>query len=500
MQYRMGSLFKKNFLFLLFIVSPIFAFANFDFNANCLKAYQNIFELKLGLAKQIIAAEKKIHPNNSIVPLLENYADYFYLITNPNKAEFDRLEGFKNTRIDQIADDDKASPYYLYAQAEINLQWALIRGRNGSYYVAAREINKANSLLQQNAKKFPNFHLNLKGLGLINAVLGSLPDGILKSTLATFGVTGNTQNGLAMLEKLADNLPKSNYAPFYEEVVFYYAYVLSDVVHSPSAYAKTMKYTARISDTSLLKIYLEAYVCARNNHTDEAIKILDNRPIASSYQSFPYLDYLMGIAKLNKLDFTATSYFNKFLASNKGMLYIKDAYLHLGWISLLKGNDTTFRTYLTKVRNNGYASNEKDKQALNEANSPAPHSNLLKARLLYDGGYLTKSLSFLSNVQADDFKTAKDKAEYYYRFGRVNDDLANDATALTSYQQSINLGKDLKYYYAAKSAMLMGKIYEKLKNSTKAKQSYNLAIAMKDHEFENSIENDAKQGLRRLGK
>lgn len=489
------------FLFLLVIfISPTKLFANFDFNANCLKAYQCIFELKLATAKQLIANEKRLRPNNAIVPLLENYVDYFYLLSTESKAEFERLAGNKDKRLSQISDDDKNSPYYLYAQAEINLQWALIRGRYGSYYTAAREINKANGMLQENSKKFPSFHLNGKGLGLINAVMGALPDGFMKSALATFGIKGDLQKGLNMLDQLAENLPKSAYEPFYEETVFYYVYVLSDVAHHPSAYAKTMKYTARIADSSLLKTYLQAYVCIKNAHNEEAIAILNNRPTGAYYQAFPYLDYLMGIAKLNKLDYNAAdSYFDRFLQSNKGVNYIKDTNLHLGWIALLKNDTAGYKAFMAKTKTSGYTYQERDKQALNEANGPLPNKDLLKARLLFDGGYFSRALDILSDHKVDDFNTAKDKTDYFYRLGRVNDDLGKDDTAIACYQNAINIGKSLKYYYAAKAAIQIGKIYEKRKEAAKAKAYYTTAINMKDHEFEGSIETEAKLALKRIG-
>lgn len=487
------------FFFTITICSFLNSSANFDFNQNCVRAYQNIFELKLNAARQLITAEKKARPNNSIIPLLENYVDYFYLITTESKTEFERLERNKSARIDQISDDDKNSPYYLYAQAQINLQWALIRGRYGSYLGAAREINKANSQLTENAKKFPNFHPNGIGLGLINVVIGALPDGFLKSTLSTFGLKGNVQNGLNMLDKLAENLPKSTYEPFYEEAIFNYAYLLSDVAKSSQAYAKTMKYTARIADSSLLKTYLQAYVCSRKGHTDEAIKILAEKPTGAAYQPFPYLDYLMGIVKLNKLDLSAAGYFEKYVQTNKDFNYVKDSYLHLGWIALLKGDEAGYSSWINKVKNNGNAYYERDKQAINEANAPLPHKELLKARLLFDGGFLTKGLEVLNNSKADDFTSQKDKAEYFYRLGRINDGLGKDDAALSSYQNAINIGKSLKYYYAAKAAVQMGIIYENKKNIAKAKASYNIALGMKNEEQKSSIENEAKQGLRRIG-
>jgi hypothetical protein len=489
----------KYALFSLFIVLPSFASANFDFNANCLKAYQYIFELRLNNARQLLNAEKKVHPKNAIVPLLENYIDYFHLITTESKADFDRLKEKKSDRLDQIEGDDENSPYYLYAQAEINLQWALLRGRYGEYFAAAREIKKASSQLQQNSRKFPGFHLNAKGLGLINAFLGNLPDGVLKKMLATLGIKGNIEDGLAMLDKLAQNLPKSGYEPFYEEVVFYYAFVMSDIVHSADAYSKTMKYTARISDSSLLKSYLQAYVCARNAHNEEAIAILSSRPAGEAYQPFAYLELLMGTAKLNKLDYSAAANFKRFLLINKGVSYIKDANLHLAWIALLNGDTGAYNAFVNKVKDTGYTFNEKDKQAMNEASAPVPDTGLLKARLLFDGGYYIKALNLLSEHQAGDFKIEKDRIEYYYRMGRINDELGRDETALQNYQRTVNAGKNSKYYYAANSALNMGKIYMRKKNEAKARICFNMAINMKNHEYENSIETQAKEGLKKLG-
>lgn len=478
---------------------PCSVFANFDFNANCLNAYRSIFELKLGNAKAYISTEKRQHPNNSIIPFLENYVDFFTLLTSENKADFDRLKDNKSKRLDQISDDDEKSPYYLYTQAEINLQWALIRGRFGEYFTAALEVKRANLFLQQNQKKFPNFHLNSKGLALINAVLGNLPDGALKSALSTFGIRGDLQTGLNMFEKLADNLPKSSFEPFYEETVFYYAYVLTDVAHSSQAYAKTMKYTAKIDDNSLLKSYLQAYVCIKNSHSDEAISILAKRPSGDLYQRFPYLDYLSGIAYLNKLDLNNASLaFNRFLQNTKGANFIKDAYLHQAWIALLKGDKANYNSFAAKAINNGYTFMDKDKQANNEASAAAPNAELLKARLLFDGGYLQKALLVLDGKKAADFANERDKLEFSYRQGRIYDDLGKDELALQAYQNTINQGRKTKYYYAANAAVQMGKIYEKEKNAAKAKEAFKNAISMKNHEYESSIENQAKAGLKRI--
>lgn len=486
-------------LFLLTFLLPLCTFAKFDFNANCLRAYDDIFSLKLNSARQLLALEKKNNPNNGIVVLLENYMDYFYLLTSDSKEEFDRLKDNKGIRLDVLDDEDETSPYYLYAQAEINLQWALIRGRYGEYFTAAREIKKANGALQENSRKFPGFPLNNKGLGLISAFLGNLPDGLLKNTLATFGIKGNVREGVSLLEKLVDKLPQSTYEPFYEEVVFYYAFVLNDIAHSPSAYIKTMKYTARIADSSLLKSYLQATVSAKSGHNDDAIAILSSRPSGNSYQAFPYLDFLLASAKLNKLDYAAAAQdFSKFLQQSKGVNYIKDANLRLAWIGLLRGSGGTYNGFIGKVKSAGYSYQEKDKQALSEANDGPPNRRLLMARLLFDGGYFSKAKEVISGDNIQDFSAGRDRTEYCYRLGRILEEMGKDEEALSSFQSAINQGRNLKYYYAANAALQAGGIFEKQKDFLKARNYYNAAIQMKNHDYESSIETQAKAALKRL--
>ena len=71
--------------------------------------------------------------------------------------------------------------------------------------------------------------------------------------------------------------------------------------------------------------------------------------------------------------------------------------------------------------------------------------------------------------------------------------------ALSSYQRAINTGKTTKYYYSANAALSAGRIFEEKKDYKKASDYYNQALDMKDHEYQNDIDNDAKAGLKRIG-
>ena len=60
---------------------------------------------------------------------------------------------------------------------------------------------------------------------------------------------------------------------------------------------------------------------------------------------------------------------------------------------------------------------DEDNQALSESKSnTVPNITLLKARLLFDGGYYQKALNIMIEKNPSDFcKTTKDYLEYTYR-------------------------------------------------------------------------------------
>lgn len=473
------------------------AHAHFDFNANCIKAYQAILQLKLNEAKQIINKEKKQNPDNGIPILLDNYVDYFTILTTESKTDYERLKGNRSIRLNILEEQSENSPYYLFAQAEINIQWALLKGKFQDYFSAALDINRADGLLKKNVEKYPNFLPNKKGIALINIVLGAVPAN-LKGILKTVGLYGNIQSGVKDLEQLINVLPKTNYAFYRDEVIFFYAFAETEAVKNKSNYPKIINYLALLHNASLLKNYLQGYVSVKNFRNDDALNYLLNRPQGNQYNNFEAIDYMIGNAKLNKLDTDANPYLLKYIKEYRGLNYIKDAYLKLAYCYLLKGEIANYHLYIKLVQNKGNVLIEKDKQALREAIDAAPNIDLLKARLLFDGGYFNKALQKLKDKNADSFSIVRDKIEYYYRLGRIYDESDKDNEALVYYQKAINIGKTTTYYYAANAALFIGLIYENKNDKTKAKLFYNQAIAMKHHEYQNSIESKAKEGLKRV--
>ena len=192
---------KRILVFLLFILSCLFVSASFQMNENMQNAYLSIIDLQFEKGQSFIDLEKKQNPKNGLIFLNENYKDFLALIIGEDRQLFDEIAANKNRRLYAIEKCDKTSPYYLYVKAEINLQWAFARLKFQEYFLAAYEIQKAYFLLKENKEKYPDFHLNKKGMGLLHCLIGSIPENY-RWIVNSIGINGGIKQGLAELEEL----------------------------------------------------------------------------------------------------------------------------------------------------------------------------------------------------------------------------------------------------------------------------------------------------------
>jgi predicted negative regulator of RcsB-dependent stress response len=69
--------------------------------------------------------------------------------------------------------------------------------------------------------------------------------------------------------------------------------------------------------------------------------------------------------------------------------------------------------------------------------------------------------------------------------------------AILFYKQAIDLGEKRKEHFAARAALQTGFIFEKRGDKQTAKQWFQRCMAMKDHDFKNSLDSRAKAGIAR---
>ncbi len=491
---------RKIFLLFIFCFTlKLSAVANFSYSKNCIEAYHAIIDLRLNEARVIIKREKQLNPQNGIILMLENYFDYFSLLASEDKNEYTRLSGNRSSRISALDDNDHHSPWYLYSQAQVYLQWSFLKAKFGDYVSSAFDAKKAAGLLKDNSEKYPDFIPDQISLALTNVIFGSIPPSF-KSVTRFLGMTGNVQAGIKQLEQIRLKLPGTSYSFYNDEVIFFLCTIDINVAHDAKAYEMLIGYIKSMDNNSLLKAYLQGYVAAKTAHNDDAIMYLTAAPKSLQFINLPAMDLLSGNARLNRMDTGAAAYLEKFIHEYKGTNLIKDAYLKLAYFYLINNDKNRYNSYINLVKTRGSATDEKDKQALKEASDPRPDVDLLKCRLYFDGGYYDKALAQIIGRGVNSFNLPRDKIEYFYRLGRIYDKTGKTAGALLNYQRTINYGKNTNYYYAANAALNSGRIYEEHKDYNKAASFYNQAIDMKAHEYQNSIDDDAKQGLKRINK
>jgi hypothetical protein len=495
----------KKILIILLLSFSFSSFASFDFNTNCKSAYEKIISLRFNEGKILLDNEKKDNPSNLIPYYIENYIDFLKLIISEDATLFNTLKDNKDTRISKIEDADDDSPYYRYCLAEIYLQWAFARIKFKEYITAAGEMNKAYKLLSANEEKYTDFIPNHKGLGILHALIGTIPDDY-KWTTKLIGVSGTISQGVSELTSvLATALKNDDYSYLKTESVFFLAFIQlnfqsnKDEAIKLGKYLNDPTYIALVKDNPLLT-YAAANIALRTGANDKAIEILLARPLGEEYYPFYYLDYITGVAKLNRLDDDSYKYLYSFITNFKGQNYIKAAYQKLAWYYLINNNTTKYKEKIAYALTLGSNFVDEDSQALTEAKSNSvPNIPLLKARLLFDGGYYQKAIDMMIEKKPSDFcTTTKDYLEYTYRLGRIYDEWGSDSKAIPFYELTIKNGSALTYYFAANSSLHLGMIYENLKNKEKAKYYYELCSTMKNTEYKSSINQKAKAGLNRL--
>jgi len=466
---------------------------------NCKSAYEDILSLKFGGGRILLQSEKAENPDNVYTDYLENYIDFLQLFIGENEDDFKFLEHNKSERIKKINKLDDSSPYKKYMLGNIHLQWAVARLKFNEYFTAAFEINKAYRLLEANNKDFPDFIPNKISLGLLHILIGLVPDNY-QWVLDLISMKGNVEQGRA---ELADVLQKSTSDPavayLRDETLFYIGFVELNI-NPDRKYAINFLY--QIEDAkqdNLLLSYLCINILIRTGQNEKAIAEFAKLPTGRAYYPFYYLNYLEGECLLNKLEFTeAYRKYRLFLTSFSGKNYLKDAIRKMAWTALLAGDTLTYFDHLDQVSKIGSNDIDVDKQAIREADEHrVPQIDLLKARLLFDGGYYLKSDSIITQINFADL-TVDQNLEVLYRKARIADESGEIEQAKKNYKSTIEKGQDSKRYFAGNAALKLAGIYESEGNLSQAEHYYRTCLKMDFTEYRSSIRTKAKAGLKRV--
>ena len=364
-------------------------------------------------------------------------------------------------------------------------------------YGAGKLMSKAYKALKANMEDHPHFDLNKKTMGLVQAFISAVPSNY-EWAINLLGFKGELSTGLAYLKDVSKLPVNGDYGLYSVEGGFLHAFTIGRVGGDHMKAWKTVEPLTRDFRTNLLSAYFRANLASRARQNDEVIHTLANRSKDPKYYPFPFMDFSLGLAYLNKLSPEAAAPLERFMRTTKGIHFKKSCLQLLAWHHYIHGNSKSYRSYRQRIEDEGTDSYEEDKLALLFTEKPDPHPALLKARLLFDGGYDQDALAQIRDLKSKDFNTIDQKAEYAYRKGRIYQSLGETEYARLFFIAASKFGSNSTEYYGAYSCIQLGEIYLDRGEVDEAKSYFKKAKTYKKNkEYTDSIEQKVINGIKR---
>lgn len=242
---------------------------------------------------------------------------------------------------------------------------------------------------------------------------------------------------------------------------------------------------------ALSKILLSNYYL-KNTAPQTALQLLET--IDTTRNGLPLLYYLKGQSYLYVGNYKqADYYYSKFLFLQPEGNFVKSALLRKKWIALVLYADGEFFEELIIYR--GKTSLYTDKQANIEATKKY-NPFLLQARILFDGGEYQKAMTAMSMLNGKSLK-GNDLVEYYYRFGRIFQQMDKHDAALMYYKKVYQLPNEGGYFHK-KSALESGRILQKLNDFNLAQKWLLLVSETQSDSYEDVMDKEADFMLNQL--
>ncbi len=469
-----------------------------DVNKRCQHAYTHIIALQFEDAKKLINREKTENPQNLYTTYLENSIDFLTLFMDENESYYSKIEHREDIRLNLLDELPDSNPYKKYLQANINLQWAIAKLKFHDYFSSALGIRRSYLLINENRERFPNFKPQQITLGVLHIIIGMVPDRY-QWILSLISMEGTVPQGEEELDNILDKADIDSSLQYLKpEILFYLGFTEMNLGLDKTKKQQLMTRLAPYTRHNLMLTFLNANMLARSGNNDKALQLLDSALLWKGYYPFYYLHYLKGEYRLRKLDLGASTDYRFYTAYYTGVNFIKDSWRKTGWCYLLQGDTAGYRVMMNKVLENGSLDVDADKEAQKEAlEIKIPNVVLIKTRLLFDGGYNERARQLL--VVADTTNYSGDEIlERLYRLGRIEHKSNNYKAAKKYYIKTLEQGKNSSRYFAGNAALQMGNIFEMENNYPMALKYYQICRNLDFDEYETSIKDKAKQGIKRI--
>lgn len=461
-----------------------------QFDPELQKAYTWVFSLQQDKATEYL---KKIKTNEFHKLYVQSLNETIYILITEDSKGFVQIDEKFKARLKYL-EGLPSGPETLFLQAELNLQRGFCFLNLGEELNAVMSIRKAYQLTSECLKKYPNFIPIKKTSGVIQVMLGSVPEKY-KWFVSLLGMKGSVSTG----QKQFNDLRNSKSSLSMEATILFYTVKGFLNQQFPEA-AEGIATCLKDQPDNRLLLFLGVNMFIKDGHSEEALGLIHR--IDQQNQGLPiyYIDYLRGEILLQKGDYIKSiESFQRFIKNYPTVSFKKDAYFKISLNYWLMGDTKQAKANYEKAKVTGTDKAEPDRYAAKQLEeSNFPNKKLLKVRFSTDGGYYKEAASMLHTISPADLITLKEQTEYYYRKARLAHRTGDLAVAKLFYQQSIDMTKNNPWYFGANSALQLGYIAKEQKDFISARRYFELALSYPKHEYKNSIDSKARTELEML--
>lgn len=469
----------------LFCIIPLCA-QEFRFDSGVKLAYEQTLNLHFQEAKKLIPNPKT--PQEVYVIALAETLELILAEDETKREEYEaNFEKRRSRAFKHNADE-------MLLQTELHLQWAFVYLKFGSELDAALQLRQAYQSVQEIRKHFPHYKAVLKTAGLLNVMIGSVPEKY-NWILSLLSIEGSVPQGLNQMKQMMNSMHD-----FAFESTLWYAFIQGFILQKPELAIQEMNELLAKTPDHPMATFLNVSFQFKNSSNEDALRLLKVLEANESIFPVPYIKYLKGEAFLHKGEYeNAIASYNGFIEDYNGQNFLKDAYFKTGLCYWLLGKQLEGGSYFHQAKSIGSENTEADKNAAKTISLPElPPVPLLKIRYFTDGGYYKEARALLDALDPSSLSDKKSRVEYYYRHARLAHKVNDLESAKNFYKKTIELNEASEWYFAPNASLQLGYIYMEEKNKVDAKFYFEKALQYKRHEYKNSIDSKARSALAQI--
>jgi len=483
---------KLLFVFILSTGISVNSFAEYNLNNHCKDAWMLLMDLKIDEAKQILAEEIHSNKDNYYAYYLEQTCDAYALIINSNDEDYKLFIKNYEYRRDIMDGKDIDSPYYLACQSEMELQLGIFYILKGARLSGLRKAYLAYKDTYKNLKTFPNFKQSLKLDGFFKIAIANIPP-FVKWAVSFFGVSSDVKYGTQLLK---DNYESQKNIRGINMESALFVILGAKINKSPEdAYVFVNSLEGEITETFIYQ-YFKTNIDYRTGKNEEALQTLRQIKNRNSKYTEIMYSYLMGKVLLRKLDNQAEYYISSYIQNLDKQEYLKEMNYKLAIYYLIHDDKSKYKAYCKIVRQEGIDVNERDREALYDANLDyTPNVDLLKARLLLSGGYVKQADSILMSFKKSQLQLVAYQLEYHFLKAKLLLLKGEEQNAIYQLELVVKQGEKTDYYFASEAALVLGRIYRNCGQKDNAQKYFELSLKLYENNYYEYIEDAANKGL-----